>query len=145
VGDILPGPRSLPLVEGSAFPWRGTVDATELVGSNDAFRLSMTLSREGIICGPSSGMTLKGLYEFLQKAKDAGTLQDYAEPSTGEISCVFVCCDLPYQYQNAYFDKLGEEDFPPVINQVRFLLSLQSLVLKKYADKADRSTGDVEC
>ena len=78
----------------------------------------MLLSREGIICGPSSGITLQGLYGFLQKAKDAGTLEQYREPETGEISCVFVCSDLPYQYLNAYFDALGEEDFPPIRNEV---------------------------
>lgn len=118
MGDIVPGPRSLPLVEGCEFPWRKTVDAVELIGSQDAYRLSMLLSREGIICGPSSGICLKGIYEFLQKAKDSGTLDQYREPETGEISCVFLCCDLPYQHLDGYFKALGDEDFPPIRNEV---------------------------
>lgn len=121
VRDILPGPRTLPLVEGCDFPWKQTADAVEIVGSVDAYRLSMQLSREGIICGPSSGMTLKGLYKFIQKARDSGTLTQYADPTTGEVSCVFVCCDLPYQYLDSYFKKLGEDDFPPIINEVCIL------------------------
>ena len=78
----------------------------------------MELSREGLIYGPSSGLNLQGLLNFLRKAKEKGKLDNYAEPSTGEISCVFVCCDLPYQYLDGYYSLLGEDDFPPVINEV---------------------------
>jgi len=42
------------------------------------------------------------VYRFLQKAKDAGELFELATPDTGEISCVFVCCDLPQQYLDGY-------------------------------------------
>lgn len=118
VGDPVPGPRALPLFDSCQFPWRSVVDATESVTSVDSYRLSMTLSREGVICGPSSGMCLTGLYSFLQKAKDAGTLNEYAEPDTGEIHCVFVCCDLPHQYLDGYFERLGEEAFHPIANHV---------------------------
>ena len=124
VGDIIPGPRTLPLVEKSEFPWKQTVDAVEIVESVHAYRLSMLLSREGLICGPSSGMNLKGLLNFLQKAKENGELHRYAEPATGEISCVFVCCDLPYQYLDGYFARLGDDDFPPITNQVRNIPSI---------------------
>lgn len=79
----------------------------------------MSLSREGLICGPSSGMALKGLLDFLQEAKDEGKLHHYANAFSGEISCVFLCCDLPYQYLNGYFERLGEHDFHPIINRVR--------------------------
>ncbi|KAF5858055.1 hypothetical protein ETB97_004924 [Aspergillus alliaceus] len=75
------------------------------------------MSREGLICGPSSGMALQGLLKFLQEQKDSRNLQQYAEPNTGEISCVFPCCDLPYQYMDAYFQKLGGDDFYPIVNQ----------------------------
>ena len=103
------------------FPWEPTVDAVEVVESVDAYRLSMSLSREGLICGPSSGMNLKGLFRFLENAKRVGELQKYADPNSGEISCVFVCCDLPYQYLDGYFAKLDERDFPPISNEVRGL------------------------
>ena len=64
-------------------------------------------------------MNLKGLFNFLQNAKERGELKKYAEPSTREISCVFVCCDLPYQHIDGYFERLEEEDFPFIKNQVR--------------------------
>ena len=77
----------------------------------------MALSREGLICGPSSGMALQGLLEFLGRQRDKGHLQDYAKPETGEISCVFLCCDLPYQYMDAYFSKLDSSSFHPISNE----------------------------
>ncbi|KAK2821762.1 hypothetical protein FQN49_007698 [Arthroderma sp. PD_2] len=77
----------------------------------------MKLCREGLISGPSTGMALQGLFDFLQKEKDSGTLQKYADQSTGEISCVFVCCDLPQKHLNTYFKKLAPEEFQPIINE----------------------------
>ena len=94
------------------------MDAVEEISSVDAYRLSMSLSREGLICGPSSGMALRGLLRFLQRAKDEGKLHDYADPESGDISCVFLCCDLPYQYLDGYFQRLGEQDFHPIANRV---------------------------
>ena len=76
----------------------------------------MALSREGLICGPSSGMALKGLLEFLQDQKNNGSLHQHADPETGDISCVFLCCDLPYQYMDTYFTKLAADDFHPISN-----------------------------
>ena len=119
VGDPIPGPRTLPLVEMCEFPWRNIVDAVEIVDSVDAYRLSMSLSQEGLICGPSSGMNLKGLFNVLQNAKENGELHKYAEAATGEVSCVFLCCDLPYQYLDGYFARLEDGDFPPITNLVR--------------------------
>lgn len=58
---------------------------------------------------------LVGLYNYLQKRKDAGTLKDLAGED-GEIHCVFICCDLPYQYLDDYFVKLGESHFHPIQN-----------------------------
>lgn len=94
------------------------MDAVEEISSIEAYRLSMSLSREGLICGPSSGMALEGLLAFLQKAKDKGRLHNYAEIASGDISCVFLCCDLPYQYLDGYFQRLEERDFHPIINHV---------------------------
>lgn len=59
-GDRVPGPRSLALLSPVRFPWREAVDAIEEVGSIDSYALSMELSREGLVCGPSSGLNLKG-------------------------------------------------------------------------------------
>jgi len=116
-GDSVPGPRPYSLVAAGKFPWQASVDASEEVSSYDSYRLSMALSREGLICGPSSGFNLQGLYQYLQKRQMDGTLQDLAE-SDGQIHCVFICCDLPYQYLDDYFRKLGLEHFRPIINDV---------------------------
>lgn len=78
----------------------------------------MRLSREGLICGPSSGFNLQGLYQFLEAQKAKGALPNSASEDKF-IRCVFICCDLPYQYLDEYFDKLGEEDFHPVMGEVR--------------------------
>ncbi|KUJ13622.1 putative cysteine synthase B [Mollisia scopiformis] len=115
-GDRVPGPRSYALIEPVKFPWRAAIDAIEEVGSKDSFSLSMDLSRAGLICGPSSGFNLKGLYQFLSRRKAADTLQDLAGPA-GDIKCVFLCCDLPYQYMSDYFDKLDSSCFPPITNE----------------------------
>ncbi|KAE9973411.1 hypothetical protein EG327_009098 [Venturia inaequalis] len=130
LGDPTPGPRHFPGFESSQFPWRETIDTFQHVASVDSYEKSMQLSREGIICGPSSGEALCGLFDYLQKAKDAGSLQDLADETTGEISCVFICCDLPYQYMDNYFQKLGEDKFPTIHNKI-----LLSCDLDKYDER----------
>lgn len=64
-GDRVPGPRSYALMLPVQFPWRDAVDTIEEVGSIDSYTLSLQLSREGLICGPSSGFNLKGQFPFL--------------------------------------------------------------------------------
>ncbi|KAI0387362.1 tryptophan synthase beta subunit-like PLP-dependent enzyme [Hypomontagnella monticulosa] len=118
--DIVPGPRERPMHETSPFPWKEVVDFTEIVSSEESYRTSLRLSREGIITGPSTGMALKGLLNFLQQAKDNGTLNTYADKSTGEISCVFISCDLPQKHVDTYFKKLGPEEFKPIVNEELF-------------------------
>lgn len=118
-GDPTPGPRHLPGFESSPFPWRETIDVFESVKSVDSYRTSMALSRCGIIAGPSSGEALHGLLAYLEREKAAGRLVSHADPATGEVSCVFVCADLPYQYMDLYFSKLPESEFPPILNKVR--------------------------
>ena len=59
-GDRVPGPRSLALMSPVEFPWRKAIDALEEVGSVDSYALSLALTRQGLICGPSSGFNLKG-------------------------------------------------------------------------------------
>ncbi|RKF79622.1 putative cysteine synthase b [Golovinomyces cichoracearum] len=58
--EIVPGTRSVALMEPIRFPWQEAVDTIEEVGSFDAYRLSLALSHEGSICGPSSGLNLQG-------------------------------------------------------------------------------------
>lgn len=78
----------------------------------------MQLCREGIVAGPSSGEGLCGLIQYLERVRTSGRLSELSDTETGEISCVFICCDLPYQYLDGYFDRLPESQFPPIINQV---------------------------
>lgn len=128
--DIIPGPRELPMHATSPFPWKEVVDSLEVASSEDSYRLSLQLSREGLICGPSSGMNLQGLFEFIKRAKENGTLSEYADASTGEISCVFVCCDLPQKHVETYFKKLSEDDFKPIGNKVRLFLHYTHLKIR---------------
>lgn len=119
-GDRVPGPRSFALMRPVEFPWKEAVDHIEEVGSPDSFIMSLRLCREGLVCGPSSGFNLQGLFQMLEKRKAAGTLDDLAGPD-GMTHCVFLCCDLPYQYIGEYFQKLGSEQFPPIRNEVSVL------------------------
>lgn len=115
-GDRVPGPRSYALLAPVEFPWRDSVDAIEEVGSQDSFSLSLRMCREGLICGPSSGFNLQGLLNYLGKRKAAGTMSEIAGPD-GILNCVFICCDLPYQYIDEYFDKVSSDQFHPIKNQ----------------------------
>lgn len=116
--DIVPGPRERPMHETSPFPWKEVVDFTTTVTSEASYRLSMQLSREGIISGPSSGMALAGLLAFLGEQKERGTLDQLLDPSSRELSCVFICCDLPQKHMDTYFQKLSPEEFKPIGNKV---------------------------
>ena len=108
----------------------------EEVGSHDSFSLSLSLCREGLVCGPSSGFNLKGLYQFIDKRKADGSLAELAGED-GEIHCVFLCCDLPYQYINEYFDKLGAEHFPTIHNE-----HLTKVDLHRYDDSWEKEPAE---
>lgn len=70
-----------------------------------------------------------GLFQYLEKRKASDTLDGLRGPD-GTINCVFMCCDLPYQYMNEYFDRLGTENFHPVRNEVnRSILFPQYIML----------------
>ena len=120
-GDATPGPRHLEGFHSCGFPWRENIDAYVNVPSVESFRMSMHLSREGLIAGPSSGQALKGLLDYLGQLKEqpGDKFKSLLAESGGEISCVFTCNDLPYQYLPQYFDKLGEDEFPQIQNKVR--------------------------
>lgn len=119
-GQRVPGPRSFALMEPVGFPWREAVDALEEVGEEDSFGLSLRLSREGLVCGPSSGFNLQGLLQYIGKRKYAGTLEELKNDN-GEVHCVFMCCDLPYPYMIEYFEKLDPSWFPDIKNEVSYI------------------------
>ncbi|KAE8355074.1 tryptophan synthase beta subunit-like PLP-dependent enzyme [Aspergillus coremiiformis] len=132
-GDRVPGPRSFALMKPVEFPWKSAVDVIEEVNSPDSFSLSLDLCRGGIVCGPSSGFNLKGLFQMLGKRKIAGTLPELAGPD-GSIHCVFLCCDLPYQYIGEYFQKLDSDKFHPIQNA-----GLAKVDLYRYDESWERS------
>lgn len=129
-GDRVPGPRSYALMRPVEFPWKEAVDTIEEVGSSDSYTLSLQLCREGLVCGPSSGFNLQGLFQMIEKRKAAGTLAGLAGPD-GLTHCVFLCCDLPYQYIGEYFSKLGPEQFPPIRNEVSLEQSIRQCRVQK--------------
>lgn len=136
-GDRVPGPRSYALMRPVEFPWKEAVDTIEEVGSAESYTLSLNLCREGLVCGPSSGFNLQGLFQTLAKRKAAGTLSELAGPD-GITHCVFLCCDLPYQYIDEYFQKLGESQFHPIRNE-----RLTKVDLHRYDESWERDALDV--
>ncbi|KAK1142279.1 hypothetical protein N8T08_008024 [Aspergillus melleus] len=132
-GDRVPGPRSFALMKPVEFPWKSAVDVIEEVNSFDSFSLSLDLCREGIVCGPSSGFNLKGLFQMIEKRQAAGTLCELAGPD-GTVHCVFLCCDLPYQYIGEYFSNLGADKFHPIQNE-----HLTKVDLYRYDESWERS------
>ncbi|KAH7563617.1 hypothetical protein BM1_00664 [Bipolaris maydis] len=98
-GDPVPGPRYYEGFQSSPFPWQQAIDARVEVSSVESYRMSMKLSREGLICGPSSGEALQGLLQYLDDLKKAGTLEELVDDTTGEIS-------------------LGAEEFPHIENEI---------------------------
>jgi cysteine synthase len=117
-GELVPGPREYVLLAPVEFPWKDAVDHVEHIGTHDSYSLSLTLCRNGLLCGPSSGFNLQGLFNFLAKRKAEDTLAGL-RGEDGIVHAVFLCCDLPYQYIGEYFDKLEPENFPPITNEVR--------------------------
>ncbi|KAK1978793.1 cysteine synthase [Colletotrichum cereale] len=136
-GDRVPGPRSYALLQPVEFPWRSAVDHVEHVGSHHSYALSLELCRQGLIAGPSSGFNLQGLYQFLDKRLTAGNLAELADEA-GAVHCVFVCCDLPYQYIDEYFTKLSPGHFPAIHND-----NLQKVDLHRYDEAWEKDPEEV--
>ena len=80
-GDRVPGPRSHALLAPVEFPWKEAADSIQEVGAKDSYRLSMILSREGLICGPSSGFNLQGMPNASSRWTKRGTNCECATPS----------------------------------------------------------------
>ncbi|KAF9014726.1 tryptophan synthase beta subunit-like PLP-dependent enzyme, partial [Hymenopellis radicata] len=113
--DRVPGPRSFSLLAPVEFPWRDSVDGIEEIASFESFEKSLELCRSGLLVGPSSGLALLGLIKYLEREKAEKRL-DSLRNEDGEIPCIFICCDQPFQYINDYMAKLGPSYFPEVNN-----------------------------
>lgn len=87
-GDFVPGPRPSNLVHSSNdLPWRQVVNAAEHVDSSGAYAESLELCRQGILCGPSSGLALKGLYQYLEKVTQTPEELDRIRGPDGFVNC----------------------------------------------------------
>jgi len=82
----VPGPRAFSLLEPVEFPWREAVHGVEEVKSFESYEKSLELCRNGLLVGPSSGLSLVGLLQYLQRMKDEGKL-DSLRNSDGDIIC----------------------------------------------------------
>jgi rhodanese-related sulfurtransferase len=130
----VPGPRPIDLIQSVDLPWREVIDCSEHVDSYSSYKKSLELCRNGLLCGPSSGLAFVGLLKYLQHQKQVCGL-DKLRDESGTISCkythcwlsilegsyhektgAFIVCDLPYQYIGEYVSKLGESAFPPIHN-----------------------------
>lgn len=115
--NYVPGVRTENLLKLVDFDWRKHVDFMEPVETAISYRLSMELSRKGIVVGPSSGLALAGLLQHLDTLKHSGGFENIRNPETGEIICVFPCPDGPMPYLDEYFKYINASHFPPIENE----------------------------
>lgn len=113
----VPGVRTDKLLKLVGFDWRPHVDVIERVETAASYRLSMEVSRRGILVGPSSGLALVGLLQHLKDCKEDNTLDEIRDTESGEIVCVFPCPDGPVPCLDEYFKYLDRSDFPSVRNE----------------------------
>lgn len=140
-GDKVPGPRPRELLEPVDFPWKPLVDSVEDVCSRESYTLSLEMCRWGIVSGPSSGFSLQGLYQMLERKKRDGTLSQLRQQQDGKpIECVFLCCDLPFQYVDEYFTKCDASLFPPIVNEHLFKVDQYSYSTSWILDPASALT-----
>ncbi len=115
--NYVPGVRTENLLNVVKFDWRAHVDFMEPVETAESYRLSMELSRKGIVVGPSSGLALAGLLQHLEGLKPSSGLENIRNDETGEIVCVFPCPDGPMPYLDEYFRYIDTSHFPPIQNE----------------------------
>ena len=74
------------------------------------------MSRLGLLVGPTSGMALAGLFQYLEKVMTEGTLGNLRN-SAGEVLCVFPCPDGPLPYLDEYPNYVDASEFPVIRNE----------------------------
>ena len=114
--NYVPGPRTEKLLNLVGFDWRSHLDHIERAETSESYRLSMEMSRLGLLVGPSSGLCLSGLLQHLRKSKDEGRL-DTLRNVDGEVLCAFICCDGPLAYLDEYSRYVAPEHFPVIRNE----------------------------
>lgn len=112
----VPGARTEKLLNLVRFDWRSHLDHVECASSEASYRLSMAMSRLGLMVGPTSGMALAGLLHFLESAKEQGRL-DAMRNEDGEVLSVFPCPDGPLPYLDEYPKYVDASAFPAIQNE----------------------------
>jgi cysteine synthase len=115
-GNYVPGVRTEGLLKLTGFGWEQHIDDIQKVVTVESYRNSMALSRRGIGAGPSAGLALAGLLQYLKAQKKAKNL-DALRGRNGEVQCVFICPDSPIPYLDEYFKYLSPSDFPKIQNE----------------------------
>ena len=100
-GSSIPGPREQKNVSKLYFPWQKVVDLEIPVAEKPAYEMSLKLIREGIFVGPSTGMQLAGILEFLEKSKKEKMLKK-------NTTIALIACDTMFPYIEEYFTVLPE-------------------------------------
>jgi cysteine synthase A len=112
----VPGARTEKLLNLVGYDWRTHLDHIEYAESEVSYRLSMKMSRIGLLVGPTSGMALAGLLQHLNKVKAEDAFGDLRN-SDGEVLCVFPCPDGPLPYLDEYPKYVDAMEFPAIRNE----------------------------
>lgn len=119
-GQYVPGARTEKLLNLVGYDWRRHLDHVERAESAVSYRLSMRMSRIGLMVGPTSGMALAGLLQHLEKVKAAGALERLRN-ADGDVLCVFPCPDGPLPYLDEYPKYVEASAFPEIRNEALLL------------------------
>lgn len=115
--QYVPGVRTEKLLKLVGFEWKEHIDVVERIETAESYRVSLDLSRRGIVAGPSSGLALAGLLKHLDALKKSGDLDQLRKTDGGEITCVFPCPDGPMPYLDEYFKYVDASHFPAIRNE----------------------------
>ena len=96
--QYVPGVRTDKLLKLVGFDWQKHVDSIARVDTAVSYQLSMELSRQGIIVGPSSGLALAGLLQYLTGLKQENKIEEFRDKQSDDLVCVFLCPDGPLPY-----------------------------------------------
>lgn len=106
-GESIPGPGTVEAITKLIdLDWRSHIDYIEEAGLKESMIQSLHLCRQGLLCGPSTGMSLVGINKFFQKNSNL--------INSDETNIVMICGDTPWLYINEYFNVLGDDYFPKV-------------------------------
>ncbi|MCP4982325.1 MAG: pyridoxal-phosphate dependent enzyme [Gammaproteobacteria bacterium] len=115
--QYVPGVRTEKLLKLVGFDWHKHVDSIENVETTVSYRLSMELSRQGIVVGPSSGLALASLLQYLAGLKQENKIEELRDKQSDDVVCVFLCPDGPIPYLDEYFKYLDSSHFPAIQNE----------------------------